>query len=42
MRPEGLGKFKNSPHRDLNPRPTYDINNTLFWMTFISFTLYVD
>jgi hypothetical protein len=22
VRPEGLGKFKNPPHRDLNPRPS--------------------
>jgi hypothetical protein len=22
MRPEGLGQFKNPPHRDLNPRPS--------------------
>jgi hypothetical protein len=22
VRPEGLGKFKNSPHRESNPRPS--------------------
>jgi hypothetical protein len=22
VRPEGLGQFKNPPHRDLNPRPS--------------------